>query len=109
LGSDVVIVGAGNVALDILRFLVKGAGDYTGSDISEAALGGYLGAPAERITIVSRSAPADSKGDPQMIKELAALHRAQYTTPHALTPDEGVDRVAAARLSALAELSSPER
>lgn len=109
LGTDVVIVGAGNVALDILRFLVKGAGDYDGSDVSEAALTDYLAAPAQRITLVSRSSPADSKGDPQMLKELAALHRAQYKSPHALASSGDLDRVAAARVAAFTELSSPER
>ena len=112
LGSDVVIIGAGNVALDMLRFLVKGCDDYTDSDIADAALASYLSAPADRITLVSRSEVAESKGDPQMLKELAALNRANYSAEDGASgasPAADLDRAAAGRVAAVAELLSPAR
>lgn len=111
LGSDVVVIGAGNVALDILRFLVKDVADYADSDIADAALSGYLADPAQRVTLVSRSGPADSKGDPQMLKELAALARARYHTPESLEPSPSatLDRTQSARLAALTDLVSVDR
>lgn len=111
LGSDIVIVGAGNVALDLLRFLVKSADDFTDSDVAEIALHDYASAPASRITLVSRSSAASSKGDPQMIKELAALERASYATPDPVSPDPttGLDRTATSRVVAIGELVSPLR
>lgn len=109
LGSDVVVIGAGNVALDALRFLVKGAGDYQGSDIAEHALTRYLEAPAERVTLISRSGAAESKGDPQMLKEFVALPRARYSTPDALDVGDGGDRAAAARVAAIADLTGADR
>lgn len=110
LGPDIVLVGAGNVALDILRFLVKDHSGYAGSDVADEALTAYLESPAQRITLVSRSAAAQSKGDPQMLKELAALPRARYFAPGAVleTPQDA-DRTTAARVAAVAELISEDR
>ncbi|MGK0721224.1 FAD-dependent oxidoreductase [Leucobacter sp. W1478] len=110
LGSDVVIIGAGNVALDILRFLVKDRGGYAASDVADPALEQYLSRPAERVTLVSRSGAVDSKGDPQMLKELAALERATYRSPDTLgAPDPALDRTQTARLQALTEMLSVDR
>lgn len=113
LGSDVVVVGAGNVALDVLRFLVKGPDDYDGSDVSDTALDSYLAAPAHRVTLVSRSALPASKGDPQMLRELAQLPRATYRCVDSAEPEPGVDceldRTAAARVDAVAALTAADR
>jgi len=109
-GTDVVLVGGGNVAIDILRFLVKDRDGYTESDIADHALDAYLEGPAARVTMLNRSAPAEAKSDPQMLSELAALPRAHYSAPElggaGPVPD---DRVASRRLAALAELTSPTR
>lgn len=110
LGSDVVIVGAGNVALDVLRFLVKDRDGYAQSDVADAALAAYLAAPAQRITVLSRSEPAQAKGDPPMIKELAGLARGRYTTDSAaLRLPDGAGRTETARVAAIAELTAPDR
>lgn len=119
-GSDVVLVGGGNVAIDILRFLVKDRGGYAASDVADSALDAYLEAPAERITVLNRSEPALAKSDPQMLRELAALPRAHYSVPelgtHELdvpgpsaTEPAAADRVASLRLAALGELASADR
>lgn len=111
LGSDVVVIGAGNVALDVLRFLVKAADDYTESDVADPALEAYLSGPAERVTLVSRSGAAESKGDPQMLRELAQLPRASYATADVIEPGPGadLDRAAQGRVAAIAEMVSADR
>lgn len=111
LGSDVVIIGAGNVALDVLRFLVKGADDYADSDVADPALETYLAAAAERVTLVSRSGAADSKGDPQMLRELAQLPRASYTAVGEVEPpaEAELDRAAQGRVAAIGEMISADR
>ncbi|QIK64315.1 FAD-dependent oxidoreductase [Leucobacter viscericola] len=115
LGDDVVIVGAGNVALDLLRFLVKDREHYEASDIADPLLERYLAAPAKRITLVSRSAAALSKGDPQMLRELATLPRANYRLHEASEPlskvpsDRDLDRTETARVAAFEELLSADR
>ncbi|GAA1607144.1 FAD-dependent oxidoreductase [Leucobacter chromiireducens] len=125
LGSDVVIVGAGNVALDLLRFLVKDRSGYAASDVADPVLEAYLADPVQRITVLSRSDAARSKGDPQMIKELIALPRGRYTTsgamcapehapsstPEARTPESRTAeaRTAEARTAAYTDLTAPTR
>jgi ferredoxin--NADP+ reductase len=111
LGSDVVIVGGGNVAIDLLRFLVKDRDGYAASDISDDALDQYLANPAQRVTVLHRSGPAQAKSDAQMLKELAALPRGRYESPeleHA-EPAADTDRVGTARLAAFNELTNPNR
>lgn len=111
LGSDVVIIGAGNVALDVLRFLVKGADDYADSDVADPALDAYLAAPAARVTLVSRSSAAQSKGDPQMLRELAQLPRANYTMigDAGSAAESALDRAAQRRVAAIGEMTAAER
>lgn len=106
LGSEVVIIGGGNVAIDLLRFLVKDDTEYDGSDISEAALQRYLRDPAVNITLLNRSLVAQAKSDPQMLAELVKLRGGSYEIPglaHMQPSTE--DRVAQARYAALQALS----
>ncbi len=111
LGSDVVLVGGGNVAIDLLRFLVKDRDGYDESDVSDDALDQYLSSPAERVTVLHRSDPASAKSDPQMLKELAALPRGHYSSPdlESAAPASEGDRQGAARLAAFTELVSADR
>lgn len=114
-GSDVVLIGGGNVAIDLLRFLVKDEEGYADSDVADPALGAYLKHPAARVTVLNRSAAATAKSDPQMLKELAALPRATYSAPELGSTEaidgDGIDtdRVATMRLNAFAELTSAGR
>lgn len=110
LGDDVVIVGGGNVAIDLVRFLVKDRDGYDDSDIADHALDHYLSHPAKRVTLLNRSQAAQAKSDPLMIKELAALPRATYQAPE-LGDTSAIDgdRAASARLAALASLVDAER
>lgn len=111
LGADVVVIGAGNVALDLLRFLVKDTEGYSASDVADDALATYLAHPADRVTLASRSDAAHSKGDPQMLKELAALPRGRYAlgSRGPERADSELDRTEQARAAAIAELTSPDR
>ncbi|MDI6022197.1 FAD-dependent oxidoreductase [Leucobacter sp. UT-8R-CII-1-4] len=114
LGEDVVIVGGGNVAIDLLRFLVKTGADYQGSDIAEHALASYLESPAARVTLLNRSQITNAKSDPQMLAELAKLEAGNYqifglSETIALEEQAGtLDRQATARLAALRALQSRE-
>lgn len=119
-GADVVLVGGGNVALDVLRFLVKDRSGYAESDVADHALDRYLAHPAERVNVIIRSSPGEMRADSQMIRELEALPRARYRLASPLpledaavaTPavaDTPADRAVAARLEALAALTSEHR
>lgn len=73
IGERVVVVGAGNVALDMVRFLIKTEADYEGSDVATEALQQYLAAPATEVTVLSRSPIAAAKSDVAMVKELGKI------------------------------------
>ncbi|WP_334192157.1 FAD-dependent oxidoreductase [Pararhodobacter sp.] len=74
IGEQVVIVGNGNVAVDLVRLLAKGAGEFHGSDLSEAAAGQC--GRVRRIDVVGRSPSDQAKFDPVMIRELGRLEQA---------------------------------
>lgn len=109
LGERPLIIGGGNVAIDLLRFLAKRPADYAGSDIAEGPLGAYAASPARRITIASRSGIAAAKSDPLMLRELGKLAHVRFHCADPLDLPEGADRAAVARVAAVAELIDSER
>lgn len=70
-GTRVVVVGNGNVAMDVLRILSKGEGDYEGSDFGAHHAEHLAAAGIERIDVVGRSPAHAAKFDPVMVKEIA--------------------------------------
>ena len=89
-----VVIGNGNVALDVTRILAKAAEEFTGSDIS-SAVGQWLAAqPLETIHIIGRRGAADAKFNEHELAELGTLQRAQpiVADPAALTGDSPVVR-----------------
>lgn len=78
LGKRTVIVGNGNVAIDLLRLFAKSHDEFEGSDISEESLAHLLTDPVESIDIVGRSPAALAKFDTVMIKELAKLNNVRF-------------------------------
>jgi ferredoxin--NADP+ reductase len=78
-GRHVVIVGNGNVALDVARILSKTRAEFDGSDIVSHALDGLDHSAVEDITILGRRGPHQIAMTPKELGELAHLQRA---TPH---------------------------
>ena len=89
LGEDIVLVGGGNVALDILRFLIKEHTDYDGSDVNDEALEIYLKAPVKTVTVLNRSSIDDAKSDAAMLKELGSIAGVNFSSNH--EPAQDVD------------------
>ena len=75
-GPGAVVVGAGNVALDVARILAKSAEEFTGSDIVGHALDHLGTATHETITILSRRGPHQIAMTPKELGELGHLVRA---------------------------------
>lgn len=73
LGPHVVIMGNGNVAIDLLRLLAKTPGELAGSDLGAAPSAWLAGSAIETIDIVGRGQASGAKFDAVMIKELAKL------------------------------------
>lgn len=75
-GPGAVVVGAGNVALDVARILAKSAEEFAGSDIVGHALDHLADATLDRITILSRRGPHQIAMTPKELGELGHLARA---------------------------------
>jgi hypothetical protein len=75
--SSVVIVGNGNVAIDVARILARGPQDFTGSDLPLEIAARLSAQPLKDIHIVGRRGPADAKFTEHELAELGALERVQ--------------------------------
>ena len=84
-----VIVGAGNVALDVARVLAKTGEEFAGSDIVGHALAALAGHRLRRITILARRGPHQIAMTPKELGELGELARARpHVDPADLPPAE---------------------
>ncbi|MBK3642535.1 FAD-dependent oxidoreductase [Streptomyces sp. MBT33] len=71
LGSEVVVLGTGNVAVDVVRLLSKSDLDLIASDIDDEALRAVAPVPVRTIHVLGRCPSHLAKWDASMIKELA--------------------------------------
>jgi ferredoxin--NADP+ reductase len=71
-----VIVGNGNVALDVVRILAKSGEEFAGSDIVAHALASLEGSQIRRIVVLGRRGPHQVTMTPKELGELAKLARA---------------------------------
>ena len=90
-GPGAVVVGAGNVALDVARILAKSAEEFTGSDIVGHALDHLGTATHETITILSRRGPHQIAMTPKELGELGHLARAVPRVDPGDLPSVGAD------------------
>lgn len=109
LGKSTVIVGNGNVAIDVLRLLAKSAEEFDNSEITDEVLSRLQATPLRQIHIVGRSPAPQAKFDTVMLRELAGLRRVSYRV-HDLPPaDNDDDKAVAAKLDALRDLQAREQ
>lgn len=88
-GPGAVVVGNGNVALDVARILAKTGEEFGGSDIVDHALGALGKASIATVTILGRRGPHQIAMTPKELGELAHLTRAQpLVDPADLPPVE---------------------
>lgn len=73
LGARPLIIGNGNVAIDLLRLLAKTPEELDGSDLGPGPTSWLSGSGIEEITIIGRSPAGRAKFEVVMIKELARL------------------------------------
>ncbi|MHA7274087.1 cytochrome P450 [Arthrobacter sp. TMT4-20] len=106
LGRDVVVVGQGNVALDVVRLIARGSEGLDGSDIDDEVHRSLVGS-VRTVHVVGRSAPAQAKFDPVMLRELSALPGVQHLVHGLKSLDdvEGKD----ARIDAVRDLASAKQ
>jgi NADPH-dependent glutamate synthase beta subunit-like oxidoreductase len=90
-GRHVVIIGNGNVALDVARILSKTRAEFGGSDIVSHALDMLETAATEDITILGRRGPHQIAMTPKELGELGHLHRATPRVEKDDLPELGED------------------
>ena len=74
-GSNVAVVGIGNVALDICRVLSKTRAEMKGSDISSPALDIIQNMPIEGVHMFGRRGPIEAGFTPKELGEVRNLER----------------------------------
>jgi ferredoxin--NADP+ reductase len=90
-GKSAVVIGNGNVALDVARILAKTRSEFAGSDIVNHALDALEASSIEHITILGRRGPHQIAMTPKELGELGHLERACPRVDPADLPEEGED------------------
>ena len=92
-GKSAVVIGNGNVALDVARILAKTRAEFAGSDIVAHALDRLGASNLKHITFLGRRGPHQIAMTPKELGELGHLARARPRVDPADLPDEAEDAV----------------
>ena len=90
-GHDAVVIGNGNVALDVARIMAKTRDEFTGSDIVAHALDLLAASSLNRVTLLGRRGPHQIAMTPKELGELGHLGRASPRVDPADLPAEAED------------------
>lgn len=90
-GGNAVVIGNGNVALDVVRILAKTRGEFHGSDIVNHALDTLDHSSIRKITVLGRRGPHQIAMTPKELGELGHLERASPRVDPADLPPEAED------------------
>lgn len=93
MGCHAVVIGMGNVALDVARILSKTEEEFAGSDIVAHALDALRGSKIETVTILGRRGPHQIMMTPKELGELMHLDRASPRVEPADLPPAGDDAI----------------
>lgn len=109
LGQSTVIIGQGNVGIDVLRLLSKPIEAFEGSELSSEAFSACRARPLLRIDIVGRSQAVDAKCDAAMLKELGRLDGLSFHFSEPLpAPESAATKEARQRIETFHELAERE-
>ncbi|MEU6430022.1 FAD-dependent oxidoreductase [Microbispora sp. NPDC046973] len=82
--EEVVVIGVGNVAVDVVRIMAKTADELRGTDVPEEVLDRLAASKVKRIHMVGRRGPEHAKFTLKELRELGELLNADVLT----FPDE---------------------
>lgn len=68
-----VVIGVGNVAVDVARILARGADELRATDVPRAALGTLAGSRVREVLIAGRRGPSQARFTTKELRELGAL------------------------------------
>lgn len=92
-GKHAIVIGMGNVALDVARILSKTEEEFAGADIVSHALDLLKSSKLQKITILGRRGPHQIMMTPKELGELAVLERASPRVSSDDLPDEAEDAI----------------
>ncbi|QNE78703.1 NADP oxidoreductase [Streptomyces finlayi] len=72
-----VVIGVGNVAVDVARILARGAEEFHSTDVPPAALSALAGSLVRDVHIAGRRGPSQARFTTKELRELGALPRAR--------------------------------
>jgi ferredoxin--NADP+ reductase len=103
---DVVVIGVGNVALDVARVLSRSPGELISTDMPQHVLDALADAPVQRVTVLGRRGPAQATFTTHELRELDTLTDATVLVDPAdleLDPaaEAALDRLVARNLAVL--------
>ncbi|MDK3257188.1 NADP oxidoreductase [Blastococcus capsensis] len=108
-----VVIGVGNVALDVGRILARTAEELEPTDMPQHVIDALAAAPVEEVTVLGRRGPAQATFTTQELRELGELAAATVLVDAAdleLDPDAearaAADRNAARNLAVLREYAT---
>jgi adrenodoxin-NADP+ reductase len=88
-GDEAVVIGQGNVALDVARMLLENVDVLRKSDITEAAIETLLKSRVKRVHVVGRRGPMQAAYTIKEVRELMKLHDVGFHQMDMdLVPDE---------------------
>ncbi|MGD9812251.1 MAG: FAD-dependent oxidoreductase, partial [Sphingobium sp.] len=90
-GTHAVVIGNGNVALDVARILAKTTEEFTGSDIVAHAREALAQKHVRHISLLGRRGPHQIAMTPKELGELGKLAEAGPRVDPADLPEEGAD------------------
>ncbi|MFE5679802.1 FAD-dependent oxidoreductase [Streptomyces erythrochromogenes] len=71
--DSAVVVGAGNVAVDVTRILARGTTELAPTDMPQPALGALADSGVRRVSMVARRGPSQGKFTTKELRELGTL------------------------------------
>lgn len=77
-GEEAVVIGQGNVALDVARILVMGLEELRKTDITEYALEGLSKSRVNRVRVVGRRGPLQAAFTVKELRELLSLQNVWF-------------------------------
>ncbi|WP_030164264.1 FAD-dependent oxidoreductase [Streptomyces sp. NRRL S-813] len=85
-----VVIGVGNVAVDVTRMLARGAAELSPTDVPEAALAALAASRVSEIHMVGRRGPSQARFTTKELRELGALPDTEVVVdPEELALDPG--------------------
>ncbi len=96
-GGRAVVIGNGNVAIDVARMLVLDPGELAPTDTADHAIDAFGSATVREVVLLGRRGPAQASFTNPELRELGELRRADVIVDPAQL--EGVDGAARTRPS----------